>query len=117
MPTDWHWTHAYLERFTGDIHAVSSSLVCLPEIDAGGPGPRIESWAYATDKTGLEVLLGAHTYDIRECKLCQGKEGIVVGGEYGISIALMKANYNIATLMSRYNVMCGICGVENLYRD
>ena len=36
MPLDWHWTHAYLARFRKDIHAVSSSLVCLPERDAGG---------------------------------------------------------------------------------
>jgi hypothetical protein len=35
MPANWHWTHAYMARFTADIHAVSSSLVCLPEADAG----------------------------------------------------------------------------------
>ena len=35
MPADWHWTHAYLARFGKDIHAVASSLVCLPASDAG----------------------------------------------------------------------------------
>ncbi len=35
MPRGWHWLHAYLERFEGDVHAVASSLVCLPEMDAG----------------------------------------------------------------------------------
>ena len=35
VPSDWHWTHAYLARFKKDIHAVSSSLVCLPESDLG----------------------------------------------------------------------------------
>ena len=35
MPVDWHWTHAYLVRFRGDVHAVASSIVCLPEQDEG----------------------------------------------------------------------------------
>lgn len=37
---------------------VASSLVCLPEVDAGGYGPKVESWAFATDSQGLEVLQG-----------------------------------------------------------
>ena len=49
----------------GSVHAVASSLVCLSREDAGGPGPRLESWAYAIDRTGLAVLIDAHTYDIR----------------------------------------------------
>lgn len=39
---------------------------------------------------------------MRSCKLCSGKKGIVVGGEYGIGLALLKAGHNMATLMSRY---------------
>jgi hypothetical protein len=40
---------------------------------------------------------------MRGCKLCPKKEmGIVVGGEYGLTHALFRAGYNIATLMSRY---------------
>jgi hypothetical protein len=32
LPPSWHWTHAFLVRFQGapEVHAVSSSLVCLP---------------------------------------------------------------------------------------
>jgi hypothetical protein len=36
-PPGWHWAHAYLARMGGDVHAVGSSLVCLPEADAGAP--------------------------------------------------------------------------------
>ena len=71
---------------------------------SGGPGPRLESWAYAVDRVGLKVLLEARTFDIHSCKMCSGKEGIVVGGEYGIGIAMLDAGFNMATLMSRYDV-------------
>jgi hypothetical protein len=35
MPDNWQWTRAYTDRLVGDVRAVSSSLVCLPEVDAG----------------------------------------------------------------------------------
>lgn len=35
MPKRWHWVDAFLELYEGDVHAVASSLVCLPVIDAG----------------------------------------------------------------------------------
>jgi hypothetical protein len=46
--------------------------------------------------------------NIRSCKLCSGDKGIVVAGEYGIGLALLKAGLNMATLMSKYKqVQCG----------
>ncbi|PNH02581.1 hypothetical protein TSOC_011428, partial [Tetrabaena socialis] len=38
FPDTWHWTDAYISRFGGMIHAVGSSLVCLPDVDAGEYG-------------------------------------------------------------------------------
>ena len=35
MPHDWQWTNAFTDRLRGDVKAVGSSLVCLPEVDAG----------------------------------------------------------------------------------
>jgi len=54
MPTGWQWTRAFTDRLggPGDVRGVSSSLVCLPEVDAGGRGPRMESWAFALDQLG-----------------------------------------------------------------
>jgi hypothetical protein len=179
LPPSWHWTHAFMARFRDDVHAVSSSLVCLPEADAGerrppalpasqpasqpvpgrgacpaqqfpcwrvrpaaaagwwsvlcpdawpaagagqgglahgqggscsgragsqgsaahltpgphpagGPGPRLESWAFALDTVGLQVAVEAGVFHIRSCKLCSDGEGIVVGGEYGITAGMFK---------------------------
>jgi hypothetical protein len=85
------------------VHAVSSSLVCLPADDAAGPGPRLESWAFALDEAGLEAAIEGGVFIIRGCKLCTDTDnGVVVGGEYGITTSMFKAGYNIATLLSRY---------------
>ena len=54
MPPDWQWTRAYTDRLVGDIKVVSSSLVCLPTVDAGGFGPKLESWAFAIDQVRLQ---------------------------------------------------------------
>lgn len=37
----WQWTEAFTNRLKGNIKVVASSLVCLPEIDAGGYGPKV----------------------------------------------------------------------------
>lgn len=103
IPPTWHWSHAYMGRFTGNIHAVGSSLVCLPDVDAGGPGPRLESWAIALDQKGISAAIEDGVFAVRTCKLCtSAAEGVVVGGEYGMTLALLKRGYNVATLMSRY---------------
>ena len=52
---------------------------------------------------------------MRGCKLCPKKDmGIVVGGEYGLTHALFRAGYNIATLMSRYADVSGGWGSQGL---
>ena len=80
---------------------VASSLVCLPALDAGGAGPKAESWAFATDLEGLQLLMQNHVFGSRSCKLCD--DGVVVLGEYGLTNVLMSNGYSIATLMARYS--------------
>ena len=72
----------------------------LPQVDAGGPGPRIESWAFAIDQEGLDLVTAAGVYHLRTCKLCD--DGVVVKGEYGLSTVLLANGFNLGTLMSRY---------------
>lgn len=70
MPEGWQWTDAFTSRLVNSVHAVSSSLVCLPEVDEGGPGPRLESWAFAVTAEGLQALLQEGLFELRTCKLC-----------------------------------------------
>ncbi len=46
---------------------------------AGGPGPRIESWAYAVDDVGLRVLIAELAFALRTCKMCKGAEDGIIG--------------------------------------
>lgn len=101
MPEEWSWTRAYTDYLREDVKAVSSSLVCLPAVDAGGYGAKLESWAFALDMTGLRLLMAAGTFHVRTCKLCD--DGVVVQGEYGITNVLFSKGYNIATLMYKYD--------------
>lgn len=52
MPATWQWHQAFTQRLQGDVVGVCSSLVCLPDMDAGGPGPKMESWAFALTRKG-----------------------------------------------------------------
>lgn len=52
MPHGWQWTQAFTDRLSDEVKGVSSSLVCLPKEDAGGHGPKLESWAFALDQKG-----------------------------------------------------------------
>lgn len=62
----------------------------------------MESWAFATDAEGLAVILKRGVFWERSCKLCSNENGIVVGGEYGLTISLFEAGYTIDTLMAMY---------------
>ncbi|KAK9842595.1 hypothetical protein WJX81_008112 [Elliptochloris bilobata] len=100
QPAGWSWPRAFTDRLSADVKVVASSIVCLPEVDAGGFGPKVESWAFALDAKGLDLLMNAGVFHLRTCKLCD--DGIVVKGEYGLSETLLGAGYNLATLMARY---------------
>jgi hypothetical protein len=60
----------------------------------------MESWAFAIDAVGLKVVLAKGVFNLRTCKLCD--DGVVVGGEYGLSLALFEKGYTIDTLMAKY---------------
>lgn len=71
LPHGWQWTDTFLSLLNDRVHVVSSSLVCLPEVDAGGYGPKLESWAFAADRDGLDALLQEDLFQVRQCKLCK----------------------------------------------
>lgn len=100
MPPWWQWTQAFTDRLDAGHSLVACSLTCLPDVDAGGPGPRAESWAFALDGRGLNAAVQRGVFDVRECKLCD--DGIVVAGEYGLSKAVLAANLSLTTLLYRY---------------
>lgn len=101
MPANWQWTNAFVDALQRGNALAACSIVCLPSIDAGGPGPRAESWAFALDRRGLDVALQNSVFSKRKCKLCP--DGVVVGGEYGLSKSILAAGLNMTTLMTKYS--------------
>ncbi len=41
QPAGWQWPRAFTDRLSGNVKVVASSIVCLPEVDAGGYGPKV----------------------------------------------------------------------------
>ena len=102
LPKGWHWTDAFcrdldeedegaesgetsenmkqiLEKRKKTVALVGAALTCLPAVDAGGPGPRVESWAFALSRKGLHLANEASVFGSHGCKLCA--DGVVVAGE------------------------------------
>ena len=61
------------------VALVGAALACLPAVDAGGLGPRVESWAFALSQKGLALAKEAGVFGSHGCKLCA--DGVVVAGE------------------------------------
>ncbi len=61
MGTSWQWTQAFTDRLVDDVKLVSSSLVCLPEIDAGGLGPKVLPCNCTTGRLSYQQCMGVCT--------------------------------------------------------
>jgi len=112
-PKDLSWTRVYLDKLSSSVKLVGNSIVCLPQSDMcvkGGPGntpnpdcygPKVEGYAWATDKVGLKVLLDTGTvFQSHPDKL-----SAIINGEYGMNIAIFKAGYTIDSLLLAYQEM------------
>jgi hypothetical protein len=64
MPQGWQWTQAFTNRIIGDVKVVASSLVCLPDVDLGGPGPRVRHLRKAVHAGGHKSRLISACFDI-----------------------------------------------------
>ena len=94
-----HWTQAFTSLLTPKVKVVGPSLVCLPSRDKGGPGPRLESFVFATDNVGLNMLSDAGVFNI-----WVEKKDIILNGEYGLTKAVFAAGYDVATLLLKYGL-------------
>ena len=98
FPERIHWSEIFLSRLKEDVHAVSTSLVCLPENDLGGVGPRLEGMAFAA--TSYAVLL-AFNEGVFDCKT--NKVDAILNGEYKFTKVLLENGLNLDSLLMKYN--------------
>lgn len=55
MPTDWHWTSAFLDKMNDRVGLVGASISCMTK-ERGGLGPKIEEFAFALTKQATSVV-------------------------------------------------------------
>lgn len=98
FPKDRHWTSIFSDRMSEVIKLVGTSIVCLPESDSGGPGPKVEGFCFSLDRVGLRVCLDRGTIFTNH----RTKRDAIIHGEYGVSRAILEAGYSMDCLLYRY---------------
>jgi hypothetical protein len=97
-PTTTHWTQIFIDKITPAVKLVGTTIACLPEDDVGGYGPKVEGYFFATDKTGLDLILADGTifYDHNT------KHDAIINGEYALTKCIMNAGYTIDCMLHKY---------------
>lgn len=98
FPAERHWTSVFTSRLTTRVKLVGPSITCLARTDAGGYGPRVEGYCFATDRAGLGILW----QDGRVFVDHPTKFSAIVDGEYGASRAILRAGFGLDCLLYKY---------------
>jgi hypothetical protein len=101
FPQGQHWTTVLTSRLNEQVKLAGPSIVCLPRTDAGGYGPKVEGYCFATDLTGLGILWR----DARVFMDHATKFGCIVDGEYGMSRAVLGGGFSLDCLLYKYQGM------------
>lgn len=61
QPAGWQWPRAFTDLLSADVKVAAASIVCLPDVDAGGFGPKarcgpLASAGRALSETRLHAL-------------------------------------------------------------
>ena len=51
----------------------SNSLVCLPDVDAGGHGPKVSPFIYVPHSVSCVRCKDKQEFDSSDCRLCIGE--------------------------------------------
>ena len=102
-----NWTYTFTNMLNDKVKLAGTSIVCLPSTDLGGFGPKVEGYAWCTDKIGLKVLLDKGTIFIDH----KTKKDTIVNGEYAVSNTIINAGYNLDCLLYKYK------GIDWLNKD
>jgi hypothetical protein len=105
LPNYWdqsiHWSSVFIRKITDVVKVVGTTIVCLPEYDAGGFGPKVEGFFFMLDAIGLSVLEEEGTIFYNHAN----KFYAIIEGEYGVSRAILKRGYSIDCMLPKYQNM------------
>ena len=93
-----HWSQKFIDKITNKVKLVGTTIVCLPKVDAGGLGPKVEGFFFMTDNIGLKLLLKQDTIFCNHVN----KYSAIVNGEYGLSNCMFRNGYSIDCMLTMY---------------
>lgn len=98
LSDEFHWSTTFIRKLTGDVKLVGTTIACLPQHDAGGYGPKVEGFFFATDAIGLSCLQREKTIFCNH----KTKYSAIVSGEYGLSNCIFRNGYTIDCMLNKY---------------
>jgi len=98
LPQYFHWTDVFIKKISDQVKLVGTTIACLPSHDAGGYGPKVEGFFFATDSIGLSCLLREGTIFCNH----ETKYSAIVNGEYGLSKCIFRNGYTIDCMLAKY---------------
>jgi hypothetical protein len=93
-----HWTNIFINKINETVKLVGTTIVCLPNFDAGGYGPKVESFFFMVDQIGLDLLKNEKTIFCNHLD----KFSAVINGEYGLSNCVLRNGYSIDCMLRKY---------------
>ena len=92
------WYSKFTTKFTNLVKLVGTTIVCLPQWDAGGFGPKVEGFCFCLDKKGLELVLKDGTIFYNH----ETKRDAIINGEYALSRCIINNGFTIDCMLEKY---------------
>jgi hypothetical protein len=97
-PSQKNWKILFQNKITDQVKLVGTTIVCLPESDLGGMGPKVEGFFFMTDAIGLDCMLQEKTIFCNH----SSKDDAIIFGEYGMSRCIFRHGYTIDCMLQKY---------------
>jgi hypothetical protein len=92
------WYSKFIMKFTKKVKLVGTTIVCLPRIDRGGFGPKVEGFFFCMDKEGLQLILEDGTIFYNH----KTKVDAILNGEYALSRCIINKGFTIDCMLEKY---------------
>jgi hypothetical protein len=96
--TETHWTNIFIKKINERVKLVGTTIVCLPDHDPGGYGPKVEGFFFMVDNIGLTLLKNQQNIFCNHAD----KTSAIVNGEYGLSNCILKNGFSIDCMIPKY---------------
>ena len=96
--TETHWTNIFIKKINDKVKLVGTTIVCLPQCDHGGYGPKVEGFFFMVDNIGLSLLKNQKTIFCNHID----KYSAIINGEYGLSNCIFNNGYSIDCMLRKY---------------